>query len=141
MDTIEKGIIDIDEHTKNAINKHNELFAKTLFESANISNRSSNNLDSNYKKIFNELDTIGKLDTEVFNPDTVVEFRDGKSYQVIESWDKIDGILPNRKVMGVYYVDEVKLSHQIIMASSYLYCSNHNKEVEMTLNHVMVAPG
>lgn len=132
MDTIEKGIIDIDEHTKSAINKHNELFAKTLFESANKSIKSSNSLDSNYKKIFNELDTIGKLDNDLFNPDTVVEFRDGKSYQVIESWDEIDGILPNRKVMGIYYVDEVKLSHH---KSNIIYCSTHKQEVEVRLRY------
>ena len=37
-----------------------------------------------------------------------IEFRDGKSHQVMESWNKVDGILPNRKVMGKYYVDKLK---------------------------------
>lgn len=139
MDSIEKGLIDIDEHTKNAINKHNELFAKTLYNTANKSNKSSNRLDMNYKKIFTELNTIGKLDSDAFNPDTVVEFRDGKSYQVIESWDKIDGILPNRKVMGVYYVDKTiditpglifdTYSNKVISANPYShnqYKSSHD---------------
>ena len=26
----------------------------------------------------------------------------------MESWNKIDGLLPNRKVMGKYYVDKIK---------------------------------
>lgn len=131
MDTIEKGIIEIDEHTKNAINKHNELFSKTLYNSAQKSNKSSNNLDSNYKKIFTDLDTIGKLDENVFNPDTVVEFRDGKSYQVIESWDKIEGILPNRKVMGLYYVDQIINVND----NGIIYCSKHNKDVTLKCNN------
>lgn len=105
MDSIEKGIQSIDEQTKNAIQKHKELLAKTIFETAQKSNSSSASFDKNCSKHFNGLDDFEKLDFSVFNPHIVVEFRDGKAHQVIDTWDKTEGILPNRKVMGTYYVD------------------------------------
>jgi len=112
MDSIEKGIRDIDQHTKTAIQKHKAILAKsffdpTIYETAEKSNKSSSGFDRSCKRIFADVDSIGEVDAAAFNPHTVVEFRDGKSHQVIEDWDKDYGILPNRKVTGTYYVDVV----------------------------------
>ena len=105
MDTIEQGLLRIDEHNASAIQKHKELFANSIYKSAQISNTCCYNLDLDFKKNFPEIETLGVSETEPFNPTTVVEIRDGKGYQVLDTWDKTDGFLPNRKIMGKYYVD------------------------------------
>jgi hypothetical protein len=105
MDTIELGLKRIDEHNTSAINKHKELLSKAITESASISNKCSKNLDNEFKKIFPELDKLNNIETNIFNPITVIEFRDNKAYQIIDTWDKDNGLLPERKVMGEYYVD------------------------------------
>lgn len=107
MEALERGLQNIDQHTKDAIKKHNDILTKTLFDTAQKSNQSSEKLDINSKKVFPEATNFGEIDTEAFNPKKVVEFRDGKSFQVIEDWNKIKGILPNRKVMGTYFLDKV----------------------------------
>ena len=105
MDTIEMGLKRIDEHNSSAINKHKELLSKAISESASISNKCSKNLDNEFNKIFPELDKLNNIETNIFNPTTVIEFRDNKAYQIIDTWDKDNGLLPERKVMGEYYVD------------------------------------
>ena len=105
MDTIEQGLKRIDEHNTLAINKHKELLSKAISESASISNKCSKNLDNEFCKIFPEIDILNKIETSIFNPLTVVEFRNNKAYQIINTWDKEIGLLPERKVMGEYYVD------------------------------------
>jgi hypothetical protein len=105
MDTIELGLKRIDEHNTSAINKHKELLSKAITESASISNKCSKNLDNEFNKIFSELDKLNNIETNIFNPITVIEFRDNKAYQIIDTWDKDNGLLPERKVMGEYYVD------------------------------------
>lgn len=105
MDTIELGLKRIDEHNTTAINKHKELLSKAITESASISNKCSKNLDNEFNKIFPELDKLNNIETNIFNPTTVIEFRDNKAYQIIDTWNKDNGILPERKVMGEYYVD------------------------------------
>ena len=105
MDTIELGLKRIDEHNTSAINKHKELLSKAITESASISNKCSKNLDNEFNKIFPELDKLNNIESNTFNPTTVIEFRDNKAFQIIDTWNKDNGILPERKVMGEYYVD------------------------------------
>ena len=105
MDTIELGLKRIDEHNTSAINKHKELLSKAITESASLSNKCSKNLDNEFNKIFPEIDKLNNIETNIFNPTTVIEFRDNKAYQIIDTWNKDNGILPERKVMGEYYVD------------------------------------
>lgn len=128
MDSIEKGIQSVDEHTKQAIQKHKDILAKTIFETAQKSSRSTNSFDTNCRKIFTEANTIGKEDPAPFNPHTVVEFRDGKSYQVMDSWDKDMGLLPHRKVMGTYYVDRLNYGN----STQQLYCQTHKTHTYFT---------
>ena len=105
MDTIELGLKRIDEHNISAINKHKELLSKAITESASLSNKCSKNLDNEFNKIFPELDKLNNIETNIFNPTNVIEFRDNKAYQIIDTWNKDNGLLPERKVMGKYYVD------------------------------------
>lgn len=113
MESIEKGIQNIDAHTKNAIEKHKELLAKTIYDTAKKSKISLQSFEKQCLKIFPNIEKIGIDSNELFNPHTVIEFREGKSHQVIESWNKTDGLLPNRKVMGKYYVDKMKNQTQL----------------------------
>ena len=105
MDTLEQGIQTIDAHTQQAIKKHKDILAQTIYNTANKSNKSAINFDKQYNKYFTESESLGVTDGLPFNPHTVVEMRNGKSNQVIDTWDKGEGILPDRKVMGEYYVD------------------------------------
>ena len=113
MESIEKGIQNIDQHTKSAIEKHKELLAKTIYDTANKAKVSLQSFEKQCGKIFPEIDSIGVDEQQAFNPHTVIEFREGKSYQVMELWNKTDGLLPNRKVMGKYYVDKMKNKNQL----------------------------
>ena len=126
MDCLEKGIHQIDEHTKNAIQKHKDILANTIFKTAQKSNNSATLFDKNMKKIFSDLDNMGQENNVPFNPLTVVEFRDGKAFQVIDHWDKEVGILPSRKIMGSYYLDIAKEQINQINDSNY-FCHQHQK--------------
>ena len=128
MESIERGIHTIDEHTKNAIQKHKEILAKTIFDTAKKSNVSLQSFEKQCLKIFPNIDSVGTDDVNIFNPHTVIEFREGKSYQVIESWNKDDGLLPDRKTMGKYYVDKLKNDSELgknISKKKY-YIPEHN---------------
>lgn len=131
MESIEKGIQNIDEHTKNAIEKHKELLAKTIYDTANKTKVSLQSFENQCKRIFADIEKIGIDEQQAFNPHTVIEFREGKSYQVMESWNKIDGLLPNRKVMGKYYVDKIKkneLNENTSKKMYYIPESNHKQD-------------
>ena len=49
MDTLEQGIHAIDAHTQEAIKKHKDIFAKTVYNTATKSNKSALNFDKQYK--------------------------------------------------------------------------------------------
>lgn len=104
MDFVEKGLNDVQEHMKESIQKHNDIFAKTIYNTAKKSNQCSNSFDRSFHKTFPESNNIGTED-EIFNPKAVFEFKEGVATDVIETWDKTLGILPNRKVMGSYHID------------------------------------
>lgn len=123
MDTIEQGLKRIDEHNIFAINKHKELLSKAISESANISNKCSQNLDNEFIKVFPEIDELNNKANIIFNPITVIEFRDNKAYQIIDTWNKDNGLLPERKVMGEYFLD-------IGTYITKTYCIQHKKHIE-----------
>lgn len=118
MESIEKGLNDIDLHRQDAIKRHKQLFANAVYEAANISNRCCNNLDKEFIRYFPEITSKYKpavfaSTPTTFNPNNVIEFRDGKVFgnannkcnKIIEEWDHDIGLLPNRQVMGNYYID------------------------------------
>ena len=123
MNTIESGVKQLDELKQTAIEKHHALFSKAIFDSASVSNACAKSFDSEIAKQFPELDLmVPENNGSAFNPKTVVEFRDGKAYQVIESWDTTDGILPDRIIQGQYHID---VGHDC--AISKFYCENHKQ--------------
>ena len=105
MEFVERGINNVQEHMKESIQKHNEIFAKTVYHTAKKSNQCSTSFDRGFHKTFTDSDSMGVDGIESFNPKAVFEFKDGKATDVIETWDETLGILPNRKVMGNYYID------------------------------------
>ena len=121
MNTIESGVKQLDELKQTAIEKHHALFSKAIFDSASVSNACAKSFDSEIAKQFPELDLmVPENNGSAFNPKTVVEFRDGKAYQVIESWDTTDGILPDRIVQGQYHID-------VGQDNTKFYCENHKQ--------------
>jgi hypothetical protein len=181
MESIEKGLNNIDLHRQDAIKRHKQLFANAVYEAANISNRCCNNLDKEFIRYFPEVavnstilynrhaavldeciltkaEILSKMqaekvhdqnsmddfmhllyvggylsvipDTEPFNPNTVVEFRDGKVFgdadnkcnKIIEEWDNDIGLLPNRQVMGNYYID---IGENYYNNRTTMYCCIH----------------
>ena len=111
MESIEQGLNNIDLHRQDAIKRHKQLFANAVYEAANVSNKCCNNLDKEFIKYFPEISS--ESNTTPFNPNTVVEFRDGKVFgdadnkcnKTIDEWNHDIGLLPNRQVMGNYYID------------------------------------
>lgn len=74
-----------------------------------------------------------------FNPRFVIEVRNGQGVGVIEQWDSTNGLLPNRKVMGKYYIDVGKPYEYYIQNSNAMYCVMHNKSVSNSNNYTMSA--
>ena len=128
MESIEKGLNNIDSHRQDAIKRHKQLFANAVYEAANISNRCCNNLDKEFIRYFPEI--TSENNAEPFNPNTVVEFRDGKVFgdadnkcnKIIEEWDNDTGLLPNRRVMGNYYID---IGEAYNNTTTTMYCGIH----------------
>ena len=128
METIENGFKQLDAHKAGAIQKHLEIFTKAIYDSANVSHTCAKNLDSEFLKHFPELDEM-KCDDKPFNPTTVVEFRDGKAHQVIEVWDKQEGLLPNRIVQEEYHIDiGSEAYNKGETTKSSFYCNTHKRE-------------
>jgi len=132
MEAIESGLVQLEKHNKDAIEKHNSILMKTIFDFANKSHTSATSFDSNFRNLFPEMHQVDSEPSSVFNPHTVCEFRNGIAYQVIESWDKDYGVLPNRKVMSKYYLDEGHVftpEDNGINAVTISYCKAHDKPV------------
>lgn len=72
-----------------------------------------------------------------FNPKFVIEIKDGKGNKVIDTWDNIIGILPDRKVMGKYYIDVGK-EYECFQHSPYgMYCMVHKKVANSSNSYQM----
>ena len=128
MESIENGFKQLDAHKTGAIQKHLEIFTKAIYDSANVSHTCAKNLDSEFLKHFPEMEQM-KGDEKPFNPTTVVEFRDGKAHQVIEGWDKQEGLLPNRIVQEQYHIDigAETYTNRDTNKSSF-YCNTHKRQ-------------
>jgi hypothetical protein len=73
--------------------------------------------------------TIANHTSNVFNPKFVIEVRNNQGVGVIEQWDSSDGILPNRKVMGKYYIDVGKPTNKnFSFSAGATYCISHNMQ-------------
>jgi hypothetical protein len=125
MNSIEQGLLKLDQHNQDAIEKHIQLLAKSVYEGANQSQRCSHNQTRELKQIFPELEDLGK-DEGVFNPKFIMEFHEGKpsKFRREGSWDTSHGLLPERKVMGEYFID---VGEQLDIISNTHYCHTHKK--------------
>jgi hypothetical protein len=104
MEHIENALFNLDKTTTEFNEKQLNNVAKVIYETAEGTVESSKRFDGNFAKYFPKIETIGEP-TPSFNPDFVVEFKDGKAQKEFTGWDREFGILPNRRVMGTYYID------------------------------------
>ena len=110
MDVLEQQLIDIDDRMADAILKQKLSVAETIHKVAEDSINACRTLDDEFRDIFPELAELepkSESDTpqQPFNPQYVIEIKDGKGNKFIDTLDKTTGLLPNRKVMGKYYID------------------------------------
>ena len=110
MNNLEQQLIYIDEWMADAIQKQKLSVAETIHKVAEYSINACRTLDDEFRDIFPELAELEHTkgsDTppQPFNPEYVIEIKDGKGNKFIDTWDNSVGLLPNRKVMGKYYID------------------------------------
>lgn len=118
MNNLEQQLIDIDERMADAIRKQKLSVAETIHKVAEDSINACRNLDDEFRDIFPELAELesSKLDKKQ-SPKTyrkisktktiplfVIEIKDGDGINIIDNWNNMN-ILPNRKVIGKYFID------------------------------------
>lgn len=129
MESLEHNLYRLESIQKESLDKQKDFLYKSILDVSQNSVKSANNFDYSFKKNFPEINDIGK--NESFTPKCVVEFRDGKAFQVLEGRNEVDNLLDNRIIMGTYYID---VGHQINSDSvncDIMYCIQHNKTVKM----------
>lgn len=132
MDTIEKTLVDIETQMEDAIHKQKLTVANTVHNVARDSVIAGYSLDMEFMNVFPELKdlcpdvkVIEPTNGNAFNPKFVIEVREGKGVGVVSTWDTENGLLPNRKVMGKYYIDVGKPLVAFIHNASAMYCVMH----------------
>lgn len=148
MDTIEKTLVDIEAQMEDAIHKQKLTVANTVHNVARDSVVASYSLDMEFMNVFPELKDLcpdvkaaEPTNGNAFNPKFVIEVREGKGVGVISTWDTGNGLLPNRKVMGKYYIDVGK--PQLVPSAcspQVMYCMLH-KTVAKSTNHTRLEQG
>ena len=123
METIEKALFDLSNRNSEFTEKQVQNVAKVVYTTAESSSKSSNNLDSLFKKHFPEINDLGTV-TDKPNPHFVIEFKDGKPLKEFTGWNHEIGILPNHRYIGKYYID---IGNEI---NNILYCASHKKKIE-----------
>ena len=124
MDTVEQGLLKLQQQKDEDIKKYQLLFAQSVFKVTEKSSQCSQNQARQFKKVFPELEDMVEDMSQKFNPHFVVEFVEGKPTQILRdgTWDKEEGLLPNRQLMDKYWVDvEMK------MEGGEHFFANHNQ--------------
>lgn len=124
MEHIENALFNLDKTTAEFNKKQLGNVAKIIYESAEGSIESSNNFDGNFSKYFPEIEQLGETTPE-FNPEFVIELKDGTPLKEFTGWDTDYGILSNRRVMGTYYID---IGHE--NKENKYYCEKHKKDID-----------
>jgi hypothetical protein len=144
MDTIEKTLVDIETQMEDAICKQKLTVANTVHNVARDSVVAGYSLDMEFMNVFPELKDLCpdvKVDEPIngnaFNPKFVIEVREGKGVGVVSTWDTGNGLLPNRKVMGKYYIDVGKPQVAFVHNPHVMYCVVHNVVANTTNNHYL----
>lgn len=132
METIEQTLNDIETQMADAITKQHLTVARAITSVAGNSLIASKTLDNEFKTVFPELaklepDYLNKANP--FNPGFVIEIKNGRGSGFTPTWDRIDGILPTRKVMGNYYLDVGQDSVQFIHKKNSMYCVTHKTDI------------
>lgn len=125
METIEKALFDLSSRNSEFTEKQVQNVAKVVYTTAESSSKSSNNLDSLFKKHFPEINDLGTV-TDKPNPHFVIEFKDGKPLKEFTGWNHEIGILPNHRYIGKYYID----IGTEVNENAILYCTSHKKKIE-----------
>jgi hypothetical protein len=88
--------------------KHNDDITKSISDAVYKLSKSSNtinsNIDSKLKRIFNA-DITKYQETETFCPKYVFDMTDESNIRRYDNYDKVKGLMPNRHVIGKYYVN------------------------------------
>lgn len=124
MEHIENALFNLDKTTAEFNEKQLGNVAKIIYESSEGSIESSNNFDGNFSKYFPEIEQLGETTPE-FNPEFVIELKDGTPLKEFTGWDTDYGILSNRRVMGTYYID---IGHE--NKEDKYYCKKHKKYID-----------
>lgn len=124
MEHIENALFNLDKTTAEFNKKQLGNVAKIIYESAEGSIESSNNFDGNFSKYFPEIEQLGETTPE-FNPEFVIELKDGTPLKEFTGWDTDYGILSNRRVMRTYYID---IGHE--NKEDKYYCEKHKKYID-----------
>ncbi len=132
MDTIEQTLVDIEAQMEDAITRQKLTVANTIHNVARDSVHAGYSLDMEFMNVFPELKDLcpdvkltDPASTPAFNPRFVIEIRNGQGVGVIEQWDSTNGLLPNRKVMGKYYIDVGKPLEYFVHCPYSMYCTLH----------------
>jgi hypothetical protein len=133
MDTIEQTLVDIEAQMEDAITKQKLTVANTIHNVARDSVHAGYSLDMEFMNVFPEMKDLlpdvkptESASASAFNPRFVIEVRNGQGVGVIEQWDSTEGLLPNRKVMGKYYIDVGKPYIAFVHSANNMYCITHN---------------
>lgn len=133
MDVLEQQLIDIDDRMADAIQKQKLSVAETIHRVAEDSISACMTLNDEFRYIFPELTDLEPVKQSVsaqpFNPAFVIEVKDGKGNKSIDTWDKTTGLLPDRKVMGKYYIDVGKAYESFQHSQRNMYCMIHKCEM------------
>jgi hypothetical protein len=113
MEILENNLVNIQEFHKDALQRQSDLVYKGIKDVSNHSIKSANDFDFKFKLLFPS--DIGKDDT--FTPSCIVEFREGKAFQIMDNIANPSELLANRTVMGSYYIDN--------LCNRSIICGNH----------------
>ena len=132
MEAIEQAILKLETQKDQDVQKYNLLFAKSVYQAADKSGQCSQNQARQFKKVFPELEDMGAVISQQFNPHFVIEFVEKKPTKVLRNgaWDKEDGLLPNRQVMDKYWVD-IGTKFEFTQQQGEHYCTTHKKVSKM----------
>jgi hypothetical protein len=104
INIIEQAFYNMKQMVDNNIQKQYETMFDAIYKVAKTSINSSNSLDKEFIKVFPELENYGQ--SEQFNPSYVIDIKQGKCDTMYTRNQRAeDELLPNRQVMGEYWVD------------------------------------
>lgn len=101
METFEKTLQDFDKKTKEHLESHKLYLANSITKLADKGHEHNHRIDKLFSDQFNK--DICNLKKEIvtpFNPKHVIEFDGELPIQIIDTWDKHNGILPNIQFMS-----------------------------------------